>query len=172
LKVGAVVLATGKTEQLLLPFQGKTTIVSILEALETAGIKIQIVVLGNNIEPVVDAIRPKLGKTKIALNLNPEQDEVSSFQTGLIVIQNLDAAFLVSGDQQIHDPNLLTTMVKTLEQNTEALIASPIHNGEKGHPLLFRRELFTEILSQTDNQTIRDIVNNHLDKLVTVEAPE
>ncbi len=172
MKVGAVVLATGKTEQLLLPFQGKTTIVSILEALETAGINMQIVVLGSNIEPVVDAIRLKLGKTKIALNLTPEQDEASSFQAGLIVIQNLDAAFLVSGDQPIHEPNLLTTMVKTLEQNTEALIVSPIHNSEKRHPLLFRRELFAEILSLTENQTIRNIVNNHLDKLVTVEAPE
>lgn len=171
LNVGAVVLAAGKSEQLLLPFQGKTTIVSILEALETAGISVKIVVLEGNFEPVVDAIRPKLGKTKIALNIAPEQKTISSFQAGLIVIQNVDAAFLVSGDQPIHDPNLLTTMVKTLEQNLEALIVSPIHNGERGHPLLFRRELFAEILSLTGNQTIHDILNNHLDRLATVEAP-
>ena len=94
LKVGAVVLATGKIQLLLKPFQGKTTIISILEAFETAGINLQIVVLGSNIEPIVDAIRPKLDKTKIALNLTPEPDEASSFQAGLIVIQNLDAAFL------------------------------------------------------------------------------
>jgi len=171
LNVGAVVLAACKSEQLLLPFRGKTTIVSILEALETAGISVQIVVLGGNFEPVVDAIRPKLGKTRIALNLAPEQDTISSFQAGLVVIQNLDAAFLVSGDQPIFDPNLLTTMVKTLEQNTETLIVSPIYNGERGHPLLFRRELFAEILSLTDNHTIDDIVNNHLRELITVKAP-
>ena len=145
---------------------------SILEALETAGINVQIVVLGSNIEPVVDAIRQKLDKTKIALNLTPEQDMASSFQAGLIVIQNVDAAFLVSGDQPIYDPNLLTAMVKTLEQNTEALIVSPIHNDHRGDPLLFRRELFAEILSLTGNQTIHEIVNNHLDRLVTVEAKE
>ena len=145
---------------------------SILEALETAGINVQIVVLGSNIEPVVDAIRQKLDKTKIALNLTPEQDMASSFQAGLIVIQNVDAAFLVSGDQPMYDPNLLTAMVKTLEQNTEALIVSPIHNDHRGDPLLFRRELFAEILSLTGNQTIHEIVNNHLDRLVTVEAKE
>jgi len=172
LNVGAVVLATGKSNQPLLPFQGKTTIVSILEALETAGINVQIVVLGSNIEPVVDAIRQKLDKTKIALNLTPEQDMASSFQAGLIVIQNVDAAFLVSGDQPIYDPNLLTAMVKTLEQNTEALIVSPIHNDHRGDPLLFRRELFAEILSLTGKQTIQEIVNNHLDRLVTVEVKE
>ena len=165
-------LATGKSNKSLLPFQGKTTIVSILEALETAGINVQIVVLGSNIEPVVDAIRQKLDKTKIALNLTPEQDMASSFQAGLIVIQNVDAAFLVSGDQPIYDPNLLTAMVKTLEQNTEALIVSPIHNDHRGDPLLFRRELFAEILSLTGNQTIHEIVNNHLDRLVRVEAKE
>ena len=145
---------------------------SILEALETAGINVQIVVLGSNIEPVVNAIRQKLDKTKIALNLTPEQDMASSFQAGLIVIQNVDAAFLVSGDQPIYDPNLLTAMVKTLEQNTEALIVSPIHNDHRGDPLLFRRELFAEILSLTGKQTIQEIVNNHLDRLVTVEAKE
>ena len=172
LKVGAVVLSTGKIQLLLKPFQGKTTIISILEAFETAGINLQIVVLGSNIEPIVDAIRPKLDKTKIALNLTPEPDEASSFQAGLIVIQNLDAAFLVSGEEPIHNPILLATMVKTLEENAEALIVSPINKDERGHPLLFRRELFAEILSLTGNQTIREIVNNHLDRLVTVEAPE
>jgi molybdenum cofactor cytidylyltransferase len=172
LNIGAVVLAAGKSEKLLLPSQGKNTIVSILEALETADIKVQIVVLGGDIEPVVNAIRPRLDKIKIALNLTPEQGMASSFQTGLIVIQNLDAAFLVSGDQPIHDPNLLTTMVKAMEQNKKALIVSPIHNGERGYPLLLRRELFTEILSLTGNQTIHDIINEHSGSLVTVEAPE
>ena len=161
-----------KSEKLLKPFQGKTTIITILEALETAGINARIVVLGGEFEPIVDVIRPKLDKTKIALNLTPEQDTVSSFQAGLIVIQNLDAAFLISGDQPIHDPTLLTTMVKTLKQNTEALIVSPIHNGERGFPLLFRREIFAEILILTGNQTIRDLVNNHSGRLLTVEAPE
>jgi molybdenum cofactor cytidylyltransferase len=170
LNVGAVVLATGKSEQLLLPFQGKPTILSILEALETANINLQIVVLGNNIEPIVDAIRPKLGKTKIALDLTPEQDSTSSFQTGLIVIQNLDAVFLVLGDHPINDPNVLTTMVKTLEQNAEALIVSPFINGEKGQPLLFRRELFSEILSLTGNQTISEVINTHMERLITLET--
>jgi molybdenum cofactor cytidylyltransferase len=172
LNVGAVVLATGKSDQLLLPFQGKTTIASILDALETAGINVQIVVLGGNIEPIVDAIRPKLDKIKISLNLAPEQDTESSFQAGLIVIQSVDAAFLVSGDQPIHDPTLLTTMVKELEQNAEALIVSPIHNGERVYPLLFRREFFAEILSLTGNQIIHDIVNNHLDDGKHEEPPK
>jgi molybdenum cofactor cytidylyltransferase len=157
---------------MLKPFQGKTTIISILEALEAAAINEHIVVLGGDIEPIVDAIRPKLGKTRIALNLTPELNTESSFQAGLIVIQNLDAVFLVLGDQPIQDPNLLTTMVKTLEQNTQALIVSPIHNGERGNPLLFRSEVFAEILILSGDQTIRDFVNNHSSRLITVEAPE
>jgi molybdenum cofactor cytidylyltransferase len=175
--VGAVVLAAGKSERigqnkLLLEFNGKTVIAGILDALEAAGINQQIVVLGESPEQVIDSIRPKLGKVKIALNLAPEKDMVSSFQTGLIVISNVDAAFLILGDQPILDPNLLRTMVKEMEENAEAMIVSPIHSSKNGHPLLFRRQLFGEILSIKDQQTTRDIVHSHMDKLVMIESPE
>ncbi len=174
--VGAVVLAAGKSERmgknkLVLPLNGKTIIENVLEALEAAGIREQVVVLGNEPQQVVEVIRPKLGRIKIALNLDPEQGVVSSFQTGLIVISSVAAAFLVLGDQPILDPNLLAVMVRSMENDAEALIVSPIHNGKKGHPLLFRRKLFGEILSLKGTQTMRDIVHAHASQLVTVEAP-
>ena len=178
MRVGAVVLAAGKSERmgqnkLLLPLNDKTVIESILDALEAAGISEQVVVLGNEPGPVIDAIKPKLGKVKIALNLEPEQGMKSSFQTGLIVLlSKVDAAFLVLGDEPIFDPDVLKIMVQTMEdEQCKALIVTPIHSGKKGHPLLFSRELFNEILSLKTTETIRDIVHKHMDGLVMVESP-
>jgi len=173
--VGAVVLAGGKSERmgqnkLLLCLNGKTLIETNLDALTAARINDQVVVLGHRLEDIVEVIKPRLGRVKLALNVDYEKGMVSSFQTGLIVISNVEAAFLVLGDQPIIDPKLLTAMIQKME-TSGALIVNPIHNGKKGHPLLFSRQLFGEIMTLKDTQTIRDIVYAHADRLVTVEAP-
>ena len=174
--VGAVVLAAGKSERmgqnkLLLRLNGKTVIETNLDALAAADINEQVVVLGHKLEEVVEVIKPRLGRVKIALNLDFEKGMVSSFQTGLIVLSKVDAAFLVLGDQPILDPNFLKVMVKELENNGDAAVLSPIHNGKKGHPLLFSKRVFGEILNLKSTQTIRDVVHAHEDQLVTIEAP-
>jgi len=172
--VGAVVLATGNSENVqkyLLQFNGKTVIEGVLDTLEAAPIEERIIVLGGDIDEVVAVIRPKLGKFKIALNLTPELGIVSSFQTGLIVIQDVEAAFLVVCEEPIFDVEQFAAMIKVMEQNAEALIVSLVHDGKKGNLLLFRKALFSEILSVASDQTIDDIINSHADKLITVEAP-
>jgi len=178
LNVGAIVLAAGKSERmgqnkLLLPFNGKKLIETILDSLTTAGVNEQIVVLGYEPGEVIEAIRPRLGKVKIALNLTYEEGMTSSFQTGLIVLSSVNAAFLILGDQPIIEPNLLVQMTQIMENSTDKpLIVSPVHAGKKGHPLLFSRQLFGELLSLKKPQTIRDVVHSHADKIVTFEAPE
>lgn len=175
--VGAVVLAAGKSERmgqnkLLLPLGERLLIDQVLDALAAACVSEQVVVLGQDIEHVAPVLKPRLGKIKIALNIDYEKGMVSSFQTGLWVLSGVDAAFLVLGDEPILDPSFLQKMTQTMESNPETLIVSPIYRGHKGHPLLFRRQLFGEILSLKDSQTIRDIVHAHAEKLVTIEAPE
>ena len=175
--VGAVILAAGKSERmkqnkLLLILNNKTLIETVLDALSAAEINEQVVVLGYKLEEIVEVIKPRLGKVKIALNVDYEKGMTSSFQTGLIVISNVDAVFLVLGDQLVLDPNLLKKMVGIMETNPDAFIVCPMYKGKKGHPLLFRRHLFGEIKSLREDQTIRDVVHAHTDKLMTVEAPE
>jgi len=175
--VGAVVLAAGKSERmgqnkLLLRLNGKTLIEGILDALEAAGITEQAVVLGHEPEQIIEVLKPKLGRFKLVLNVAYERGMISSFQNGLIVLSRVDAVFLVLGDEPIFEPSFLKTMIQKMENNADALIVSPLHNGKKGHPLLFRKQLFGEILSLKETQTIRDIVHAHSDRLVTIEAPE
>ena len=169
-------LAAGKSERmgqnkLLLRLNGKTLIETNLDALAAADINEQVIVLGHKLEEIVEVIKPRLNMVKIALNVDYEKGMVSSFQTGLIVLSKVDAAFLVLGDQPILDPKLLTSMIQTIKENPEALIVNPVHKGKKGHPSLFSRQLFSEIMTLKDGQTIRDVVHAHADRTVAVEAP-
>ena len=176
--VGAVVLAADKSEYIgqnkrLVRLNGKTIIETNLDALAAAGVNEQIVVLGYEPGEIIEVIRPWLGKVKIALDLAYEEGMTSSFQTGLIVLSNVNAAFLIQGDYPILNPNLIIEMAQLMENNKdEPLIVSPIHRGEKGHPLLFRKKLFGELLSLKTSQPIYDVVKAHTDKLLTFEAPE
>ncbi len=176
--VGSVVLAAGKSERmgqnkLFLSLNGKALIDNILDAVAAAGINEQVIVLGHKPERVIEAIKPRLRTLKIAVNKDYEQGMTSSFQKGLQMLPHVDAAFLVLGDEPIFDPNILKLIVQQMENSQgKALIVSPIHKGKKGHPLLFHRQLFAEILNLKSSQTIREIVHRYADRLFTIEAPQ
>ena len=176
--IGAVVLAAGESERmgqnkLFLSLNGKSLIDNILDAVESAGIGEQVIVLGHMSTQVIEAVKPRLQTLKIAINEDYRQGMTSSFQKGLQILPYVDAAFLVLGDEPIFDPNILKLMVQQMENShNRALIVSPIHKGKKGHPLLFHRQLFGEILSLKSSQTIREIVHRYADRLFTIEAPQ
>jgi len=58
-----------------------------------------------------------------------------------------------------------------MEENRDrSLIVSPVFKGKKGHPMLFSKELFVEILSLEKNESIRDIIHKHGDSLLTING--
>jgi molybdenum cofactor cytidylyltransferase len=84
----------------------------------------------------------------------------------------VEAAFLVLGDQPLLDVALLKALINALEGNVEALIACPLKNGKQGYPLLFRRQIFCEVLGLRSTQTIQDVINAHKDQRVLVDAAQ
>lgn len=169
LNIGAVILAAGSLKDvnpMVLPCNGKTVIEGVLDSLEVANVQERLVVLGGEIDTVIDAIRSKLGKVKIALDVTPELGETSSFQTGLIVLQNLDAVLIVSGNEPVVNPLTLMSMAQALELDPTALIVTA--NAEKGHLALFRNQLFGEILCLKSTQSLGNFIQAHKDVLVTI----
>lgn len=175
--VAAVVLAAGKSKRmrqnkLLLPLNGFTVIENVLNAVAAADIKEKVVVLGHDPEEMIDAIKHWQDTVQVVINPDYEQGMISSFQKGLRPLRYVDAAFLVLGDQPILDKSLLDVMMQRLENHQDVLIVSPIYKGKKGHPVLFRKDLFSEILSLGTNEIIRDVIHRHASRLLTVEAQE
>lgn len=176
--IGSVVLAAGRSERmgqnkLLLKLDGKMLIANILDSLENTGISEIVVVLGYDAKQMIEATKHSLQKHKIVINDDYKQGMTSSFQKGLKALAFVDAAFLVLGDEPIFDPQVLSLMITQMEKRqNEALIVSPIHKGKKGHPLLFNRQLFNEIMDLKYPLTIRDVVHRYSNRLFTVEAPE
>jgi molybdenum cofactor cytidylyltransferase len=172
LNLAAVVLAAGKSERmgknkLLLEVAGRPILDRLLDALDASTVDEVIIVLGHRPEelsPIAVA-----HDTQIVLNPSYEEGMTSSFKAGIRCV-SADAAFLILGDQLGLEAELLDRMAAEIEADQEVLIVSPIHQGRRGHPVLFRRSLFPEILSLGEEETVRDVVLRHEAAHVHVEG--
>ena len=172
MKTAAVVLAAGKssrmgTNKLLLKVDGKTVLDRLLDAL-TQSVDAVVVVTGYNPDLIMKIVEAH--GVRIIHNPDYEKGMTTSFKVGLSVVKGADAVFLVLGDQLGLRSELLRRMLATLEDLPGALIVSPIHNGRRGHPVLFNAQLFDEILSHTG--TLKEVVDGHAEAHSTVEGGE
>jgi molybdenum cofactor cytidylyltransferase len=158
----AVVLAAGRSSRmgsnkLLLPFDGRTVLETTLDALR--GID-TVVVTGHKPEELEGVLSRY--KVKVVHNPRYEEGMTTSFQAGLRAV-DADAAFLVLGDQVGLTRCLLSAMVQAMVDGGDAQIVSPRYGERRGHPVLFRRSLFGEILSLGPGESLRDVVARHED---------
>ena len=167
-----MVLAAGKSQRmgrnkLLLKLGGITVLERVLSSIEASTVEEVFVVLGHrpeDLRPIVDA-----HAAEAVSNPDYEEGMTTSFKAGLSRV-SVDAAFLCLGDQAVLDPVLMDRMVDALEAVTEALIVSPVHEGRRGHPVLFRKTLFPEIMSLGRGKTLKDVVEGHGDRHLEVEG--
>ncbi len=173
MRAAAVVLAAGRSSRmgrnkLLLEVDGATVLDRLLTTL-TGTMNEVIVVTGHDPKPI-EAVAESHGARAVH---NPNYDEgmTTSFQAGLRAA-SADAIFLVLGDQLSLEPDLLLRMIKVMDGDPSALIVSPAYEGRRGHPTLFRRPLFSEILRLRGEETLKDVVVRHKSEHRTVEGDE
>lgn len=169
--IGAVILAAGESKRmgknkLLLEVKGKRIIEWVVESFKGVVDDI-VVVLGYQPEIII----PILKKLEVKWTINKKYLDgmVSSFKEGLKKLKNHESVFLALGDQPFVDKEFLLKAIDAWK-NQKARIVSPVHKGKKGHPVLFDRSLFDEILSLDEHKTIRDIIHAHVDELHLIEA--
>ena len=167
-----MVLAAGKSQRmgankLLLKLGGITVLDRVLSSIESTRVEEIFVVLGHRPED----LRPIVATHSAEVVLNPDYEEgmTSSFKAGLGRV-SVDAVFLCLGDLAVVDPVLMDRMIDAMEADPEALIVSPVHEGRRGHPVLFRKALFPEIMGLGRGKTLKDVVEGHGDRHLGVEG--
>ena len=171
MRTAAVVLAAGKssrmgTNKLLLEVGGKRVLDHILSKLSPIP---TIVVLGHRPEDIRGLAEGQGAKT--VHNPNYERGMTTSFQAGLRALPaDVEAIFIVLSDTFGFKQELLNRMVDALDENEGALIVSPIHESNRGHPVLFRRAILDEFMELGDDKTMKDVVNRHEPRHIYVES--
>ena len=163
MRLSAIILAAGKSERmgrnkLLIEFGGRPLLSWVLDAVEASRVDEAIVVLGHKPQELSPILRAY--DVEEVYNPDYELGMTTSFQAGLRRASG-DAAFLILGDQLGLKPELLDEMARVMERDPEALLVSPMYQGRRGHPVLFHKTLFHEILALPPGTPIKMVVDQY-----------
>ncbi|MBM3789580.1 MAG: nucleotidyltransferase family protein [Acidobacteria bacterium] len=161
--IAPVVLAAGESGRMgypkaLLPLGQETFLGAILSTLESLGLSRPVVVLGSHAPLIMPVLEGRSVRTLI--NPDPGRGQLSSMQTaiGSLDPKVTDGCLLWPVDQ----PCISATIVRDLVRlffHAEAMLAMPVCQGRKGHPALFRRDLFDEILALPAEASAKRVVS-------------
>ena len=172
----AIVAAAGLssrmgTSKALLDAGGATFLARVIDSLaQGGGDPIVVVVrdLGGGESREAEA----LGAVPV-LNPNPDPGPISSLQAGIRSLKpDAPAILFTPVDHPLFLPSTVRTLVEAFRKTQPALVA-PSHGGKPGHPVVFGRGLFPELLQGELPHGARTVVRRHLDEriLVPVDDP-
>lgn len=185
-KVSCIVLAAGKStrmgkQKLLLPYNGKTIIKSIVEKTLNSDSSQTVVVIGSYKKEV----KAELADCAVHLVENEKFEEgmLSSVQAGVAAVNcESDGMLILLGDQPMITISGINLLIAAFQKTQKGLIIPTFH-GKRGHPVLISskykqrinslnpelglRELFTE-----NSQDILEIEVNTDDVLKDIDTPE
>ena len=98
-----------------------------------------------------------------------DQGQSTSVIAGLWAIDpKSDGALFLLGEQPIIRPELINSLLERFE-NTNALIVAPSFQGQTRNPVLFRRDLFPELLHLTGDRCGQGLIKKYRKKTHLVE---
>ncbi|WP_331235043.1 nucleotidyltransferase family protein [Natronorarus salvus] len=170
-----LVTAAGKSTRMggfpkpLLWFGEDRFVERIVGTYQESGVDNQLVVLGYEAETVNE--RAELASADSVYNENFESGMLSSVQIGVHHAKTLgvEGMFLWPVDF----PCVTSDIAKQLWQrfqDTDADIAVPAYQGDRGHPALFGRSTFTKLLEAPETEGARAVVYSDEIEVVEVEV--
>lgn len=168
----AIILAAGastrmKTQKLLLPFNGKTIIETVVDnALKATGDVV--VVLGSHKEQIEAKLSTK--NISIAYNEYYLQGMLSSVICGFMALpEEIPAVLIFLGDQpQI--PVEAAQMVLNEWGKSGKGIVIPTYNGKRGHPVLIETRFRTEIENLDKEKGLRHLMETRKSDILEVDC--
>ena len=153
--IAAVVLAAGESSRMgrpkaLLPIDGVRFIEKIVSSFQSTKVGKILVVLGHNVEEM----RQKIADLPVLIVVNNEykKGQLSSLVAAIRDIQSrqfsaeLDGILVHLVDHPYVNPILVDVMIDRFYESKK-LIVVPRYHGRRGHPVIFSRSLFSELLN-------------------------
>ena len=171
----AVVLSAGESSRMgrpkaLLPIDGQTFIEKIVGALKKSSVAKVMVVLGHNADEMIQRIEHL--PVEILVNPDYKLGQLSSLQVAVRRLErepDCDGMLVHLVDHPYVNTELVQTMIKRYE-DTGKLIVVPCYNGKRGHPVIFSRKLFSELLAAPVDQGAKAVVNAHRDDTLEIDT--
>lgn len=172
-KVWAIILAAGastrmKRQKLLLPYNGKTIVESVIQNIKPVLKNNIVVVLGSHCEE----IRKQIGNLSIrfCVNENYRNGMLSSVICGFRALpEDAKAAMVFLGDQP-HIPFKVTQKIFENWKNSGNEILIPTFKGKRGHPVLIGIKYKNDIEKLDPNKGLRRLMVKYEHEVMEVEC--
>ena len=176
-RIAAVVLSAGESSRMgrpkaLLPIEGETFIGRIVGSLKRTQVGKILVVLGHNAGPLAAAIRAL--PVEILINPNYQLGQLSSLQVAVLTLlpdPDCDGMLVHLVDHPYIDASLVDRMIRQFYESKKNIVV-PRCRGKRGHPVLFSRRLFSELLDAPMDQGAKAVVNAHGDATLEIETDD
>lgn len=176
MKQNAVILAAGDSQRMgahkaLLPFQnGINFLEACLKAFNDVGCAEVVVVVNKLLYRQIDSNVMKLqGHARFVLNEHPGRGRFFSLQCGLKALSlNTDTFF-----HNVDNPFVTSGVLAALTAGEHSSdIVSPAYMGRRGHPVLIRGRVVSDIISESNyDWNLRDYLDRYQHVSVPISDP-
>jgi molybdenum cofactor cytidylyltransferase len=173
--LAAVILSGGASERMgspkaLLPFQGRPFLDHLLEVTKHPSVGVRRVVLGAHAEPIAKEVA--LAADEIVINPDWAKGQLSSIQAALRSLPERTEGMLVClVDHPLVTAALISELIARFAA-THAPIVVPVHEGRRGHPVIFSAAVYDELLSAPADKGARAVVWAHAGEVAEVLTDE
>jgi molybdenum cofactor cytidylyltransferase len=170
-----IILAAGESRRMgypkpLLNIGGCTFIEHIAETM-LAMVPRLVIVLGAHRERIRAAI-PRDARIMIVENPNHTLGQLSSLKVGLTAIRPDAAAALVHlADHPMVRAETFQGIIDSYDRTSKPIVIAR-HDGHRGHPVIFDRSMFSELLSAPEEEGARHVVNADESRVAYVDLPD
>jgi CTP:molybdopterin cytidylyltransferase MocA/xanthine/CO dehydrogenase XdhC/CoxF family maturation factor len=173
-KIAGIVLAAGMSSRmgankLTMLLEGKPLLRHTVEAALTAKLDPVIVVTGHEAVSVQRALAGL--PVRCAHNQAFAEGLSTSLRAGIAMVpQDCDGAMVLLGDMPAVRPDLITRLVRAFDPAQGRAICVATARGERGHPVLWSRQFFTEMEALGGDTGARSLMAGHAGLVFEVEA--
>lgn len=174
----AMILAAGESARMghpkaLLNYRGATFLEGILSAAYAAGLERRVVVLGHHADKVLQALEFESDATMVVRSEKLEAGPIGSIRAGIRLLSNhpVEAVVVWSVDR----PHVSVTTIEALVggfRESHLPVVVPAYQGRRGHPVLFGREVFQELLDAPDAEGARAVVRADRARVLAVPVDD
>ena len=173
--INAIILAAGQSKRMgklkpLLRFKDKTFLDQIISVLKLSDVDRITVVLGAKAETIKKSA--DLSGTNVVINKDYQKGQLSSLIAAIEQTpQETDAILVCLVDSPFITKEVVNKIIGKFKKTNNPIIV-PVFNKKRGHPTLFSRSLFNELLNAPEEQGARYVLYSNEEKILELETSE
>ena len=162
--IHGIVLAAGASRRMgrpkpLLEADGTTFLERAIKLLRTAGCTYVIAVV-NDSDDWIARVADTTGAA-VVINDRPDSEQIDSLQLAIANLpENYDGVVVLPVDFPRVKQETVTALLQEFTRKRPAVL-NPSHNGRSGHPVIFSRDVVTELLRPNLPEGARTVIERH-----------